>query len=96
MIVFKYEHTGSVESCHFMLDKMELPGEKTEEELNDEGATLVFKGDRFLAIHYADEGKMELYATKNTNSVNYFIMKYKFLDWDTYSVIKSKRWGGKK
>lgn len=95
MIVFKYQHAGTVKICQNAIKQMELPGEPTEEVL-DENSTLVWKGDRFLAIHYKEDNRMELYGTKNTNAVNYFIMRYPKLDWDTYSVIRSKRWGGKR
>ena len=94
MIIFKYQHTRSIDSCHFLMNKMELPGEPIEEKL-DEKSTLVWQGDEFIAIHIAEENRMELYGTKNTNSPNYFIMRYPKLDWDTYTVIRSKRWGGK-
>lgn len=92
MIVFRYK-TYSVYDCHSILENMEIPGEKyTSEELSNEGSRIVWKGDKFIGIFHPEEQQMELYATKNTNSINFFINKYDKLDWDSWSLVKTKRW----
>lgn len=92
MIIFKYG-SPSVSMCHTMIRAMQLPGEQHESEaLNDEGTKIVWKGDEFVALFYPNESRMELYPTKNTNSINYFINRYEHLDWDTWQKVKTKRW----
>lgn len=91
MVVFKYKLLSQIEQCHFVLLEMELPGEPVNEELNPQ-TQAVWKGEDFIALWYPEESRMELYGTKNTNSVNYFIMRYGKLDWDTFSIVRTKRW----
>lgn len=92
MIVFKYE-VKTVKDCHLILDGMNIPGEKHESEpLDEHGSKIVWKGDKFIGLLHPDSGKMELYPTKNTNSINYFIHRYQDLDWDTWALVKTKRW----
>ncbi len=93
MIVFKYE-VNTVNDCHLILDGMNIPGEKHEsEELDEQGSKIVWKGDKFIGLFHPEEKKMELYGTKNTNSINFYINRYKDIDWDTWYQVKTKRWG---
>lgn len=92
MIVFKYE-VSTVDGCHLILDGLNIPGEKHEsEELDHQGSRIVWKGDKFVGLFHPKENKMELYPTKNTNSINHFIHRYPDLDWDTWALVKTKRW----
>ena len=95
MIVFNYKQIHDVDACHFVIRNMRIPGEPrcTPLQETDKGQTLlVWRDDKFMALFYPAENVMELYPTKNTNSVNYFIARYPELDWDTWHQIKTKRW----
>lgn len=90
MVVFEYE-VGSIEDCWYLLEGMNLPGEKSGEELNP-NQKVAWKGSKFIGLFYPDENKMELYGTKNTNSVKFYETKYPKLEYDNVSIIKTKRW----
>ena len=94
MIAFKYKTIEDVEWAHFLLKRMDIPGETIEEPMDDEGkAVVVWQGDKFIAIFHPKEQTLVLYGTKATNSVNFYIMRYPLLEWDTWHLIKTKRWG---
>ncbi len=90
MIVFKYE-VGTVADCHLILNGMNIPGRAIEVSMNED-TKAVWESDEFIGLFNEDNGAMELYGTKNTNSINFFINRYKDLDWDTWYLVKTKRW----
>lgn len=92
MIVFKYQ-VSSIEECHRILSSMEIPGSLYEsEELDTDGSKIVFKGEKFVAIYHPESTQMELYGTKSTNSINYYINRFDKLHWDTWQCVRMKRW----
>lgn len=91
MVVFKYRVATNLNLCHQLLHEMEIPGEPVNEPVDEKG-TIVWKDDKFIAIHYNDTDTMELYGTKNTNSVKYFEKQYPKLDYDDVQVVRTKRW----
>ena len=91
MIVFRYRVAETPEVCHLALDQMGIPGVIANEEL-DEHSTIVWKDDKFIAIHYSDTQTMELYGTKNTNSLQYYEKRYPKLEFDEVQHVKTKRW----
>lgn len=92
MIVFKYQ-VQSVDQCRTILDAMNLPGRfEVSEDMDSTGSKIVFEGDHFLGLFHPKDQLMELYGTKNTNSINYYINRYESLDWDTWQCVKTKRW----
>lgn len=91
MIVFKYKVAANIEVCHLALDEMKVPGNLTNEPI-DEHSTIVWSGDDFIAIHYSDTQTMELYGTKNTNSIQYYNKRYPNIQYDDAQVVKTKRW----
>ena len=92
MIVFKYDaNVQDMTECHEVLKSMEIPGEP-DNEIIDENGTVVWKGDKFIGIYYADTKTLELYGIKNTNSVQYYKKRYPMLKWDEAIKVKTKRW----
>jgi len=92
MIVFKYKaNVSTLSVCHRVLESMDIPGNPIEEQLDEHG-TIVWKGKEFIGIHYSDTMTMELYGTKNTNSVQYYEKRYPNLEWDEVVKVKTKRW----
>jgi len=91
MIVFKYRVASNMNLCHQLLEEMEIPGQAVKEKLDEKG-TLMWSGDKFIAIHYSDTNTMELYGTKNTNSVKFYEKKYPKLEYDDVQVVRTKRW----
>lgn len=91
MIVFKYDNIMEPESAHLHLGSMDIPGEACNEDMRDD-MKCVWRGDKFLALYYPSENTLELYGTKNTNSINFYIMKYPSLDWDSWHKVQTKRW----
>lgn len=93
MVVFKFRSAGSIQLCHEALVSMDIPGEMIHEVLSEEDeSTIIWKGDRFIAIHYGDTQTMELYGTKNTNSIEYYHKRYPKLDYDRVQLVRTKRW----
>ena len=93
MVVFKFRSAFSLEQCQQALQEMEIPGKPIKERLSeDDDSTIVWKDDKFIGIHYGDTQTMELYATKNTNSVQYFEKRYPKLEYDRVQLVKTKRW----
>lgn len=77
--------------AHLVLSNMGLPGEKCDKLMKDD-MKCVWKGEEFLALYYPTENVMELYGTKNTNSINFYINRYENLEWDSWHKVKTKRW----
>jgi hypothetical protein len=95
MIIFKYK-AYSVKDCQDIINGMELPdGEFKPQEDNhteEDGFYIVYGSPDFLSVFNEKDNMMELYGTKNTNSVNYYIKRFSKLDWDTWQVVRTKRW----
>jgi len=92
VIVFKYTaNVSDLSVCHRVIESMDIPGEPVNETIDDKG-TVVWQGKEFIGIHYSDTMTLELYGTKNTNSVQYYEKRYPNLDWDDVVKVKTKRW----
>lgn len=93
MIIFKYQ-AFSVDDCVKIINSMKFEGEfkeQNEEIADDSEFDIVFANEHFLAVFNKRDNMMEMYGTKNTNSINYYIKRFGIV-YDSYQVIKTKRW----
>jgi hypothetical protein len=91
MIVFNYIGVLTPKNAQTLLSAMDIPGEACERLIRD-GMLCVWKGNEFMAMFYPEERRLELYGTKNTNSINYYINRFERLNWHTWNKVKTKRW----
>jgi hypothetical protein len=92
MIIFQYQlHNTDVELCQKLISSMEIPGAPINEEMSDV-SKVIWEHKDFIAIQHTDTMKLELYGTKNTNSVKYYMARYPLLEYDDVKVVKTKRW----
>ena len=93
MVVFFYYPVKTPQDGQCLLEEMDIPGEAIIDEFGDKNEKcIIWKDEQFIAIHYKEEHSMELYPTKNTNSIAYFEKRFPNLRWDRKQVFKTKRW----
>lgn len=91
MIIFKYK-VSNVDQCRLLMELMELPGYYTGNKESEDKFVKVWEGNEFIGLFNREDDLYELYATKNTNSINYFLKRYPKLEYDDVMKIPTKRW----
>lgn len=92
MIIFKYK-AFSVDDCRKIINGMDLPGgEFAADSKESEDYDVVYGSEDFLGVFNREDSMLELYGTKNTNSINYYIKRFPNLDWDSWQLVRTKRW----
>ena len=93
MVVFRVNGLKSVEQCHNLFGYLGIPIEKVDREFPaDNNKVLVGESKKFIALWYKDSEEVEIYGTKNTNSINYYEINYPKLKETESHVIRTKRW----